>query len=129
MIDITKKYQTRDGEPVEIIAVNGREPFPVIGYIGDASTIVHMWRKSGSFLEDEEESRCDLIEISPYADWEIDDKILVSDDGIVWQRKHFAGVDDAGFPMAWYSGETSWTSRGGKYSWKYAKKPDEDKGE
>lgn len=128
MIDITKKYQTRDGKPVEFITDKGREPYVIMGYVGD-SVGVYSWGKEGKFWVTGEVSKDDLVEISPYADWEIDDRILVSNNGATWGNGHFAGVDDAGFPMAWYYGETSWTSRGGKFSWNYAKKPDEDKGE
>lgn len=33
MIDINKKYRTRDGRPVELLTTNARGAWPVIGYI------------------------------------------------------------------------------------------------
>jgi hypothetical protein len=46
VIDITKKYQTRDGRPVEILSTNGRRGWSVIGYIGDNPT-VRTWTSEG----------------------------------------------------------------------------------
>ena len=39
----------------------------------------------------------------------IDTKILVSDDGKKWDKRHYAGKKN-GIHSAWYHGKTSWTS-------------------
>lgn len=48
----------------------------------------------------------------PAVDWSkvpIDTKVLVSDDGICWYRRYFAGTND-GEPLVWYDGMTSWSA-------------------
>ena len=45
-LDLTKPVQTRDGVNVELINTRGREPYPILGYIGDSSTIVG-WQSNG----------------------------------------------------------------------------------
>lgn len=72
-------------------------------------------------------SRCDFGEsasyieaVTPYADWPIDAKVLVWGEGdSEKQKRHFAGVCDDGKPLAWDSGQTSWTSDR-SFVWDYA---------
>ena len=53
----------------------------------------------------------DLIEISPYEDFKIDDKVLVWDDGNFNKKMaHFAGIHKDGDPMSWANGRTSFTT-------------------
>ena len=40
--------QTRDGRSVTLIATEGREPWPLVGYTGDDSAI-HCWTATGTF--------------------------------------------------------------------------------
>jgi len=46
-----RKVVTRDGAVVEISKTDGREPFPVVGYIGDGQMPV-CWHSDGLFLRD-----------------------------------------------------------------------------
>ena len=65
-------------------------------------------------------SRLLIEEVSPYADWPIDAKILVADSDKGPKRKrYFAGVSTNGKPMGWISGGTSW-SESHTYEWDYA---------
>ena len=65
-------------------------------------------------------SRPYIEEVSPYADWPIDAKILVADsDKGPKQKRYFAGVSTNGKPMGWISGGTSW-SESHTYEWDYA---------
>jgi hypothetical protein len=55
----------------------------------------------------------DLIEISPYEGFKIDDKVLVWDDGYEHEKilRHFAGTNsNTGKPGAWQHGRTSFTT-------------------
>lgn len=63
-------------------------------------------------------------EPSFYDDWEIDDKIEVSNDKIIWVKRHFAGIDANGDILVWSDGSTSWTTIS-KSSWHYARKTEE----
>lgn len=57
MTDFTKlspedlaRVTTRDGRKAEIISTKGREPFPVVGYVGDEPTTTS-WMVCGSIYE------------------------------------------------------------------------------
>lgn len=62
-------------------------------------------------------------------DWSkvpIDTKVLVSDDGINWYRRYFAGIDThTNEYLAWSDGATSWANRS-TMLWKYIKLYKED---
>lgn len=57
-------------------------------------------------------------------DWSkvpIDTQVLVSDDGINWYRRYFAGIDThTNEHLAWSDGATSWANRS-TMPWKYIK--------
>ena len=67
MTDFTKlspedlaRVTTRDGKRVEIITTKGREPQPVVGYIGDLRG-TREWCANGLFYLDARECAVDLI--------------------------------------------------------------------
>jgi hypothetical protein len=63
MIDIAKKYKTREGLPVEIISVSGRGDFPILGYVAKGHT-VNYWTATGRWHSTPgAENRKDLIEV------------------------------------------------------------------
>jgi hypothetical protein len=49
MIDITKPVRTRNGTPVEIISDKGREPYTLVGYIGNGRELDE-WAADGAYL-------------------------------------------------------------------------------
>jgi hypothetical protein len=124
MIDINKQYKTRSGSDIELVSDAGREPYPIIGYTDD-SAVPMGWTRDGQYITTAT-SALDLVEVRPYEDWEIDDRIEVSADGIYWHKRHFAGIANDGIPMTWNAGLSSWTEEynGGKVPWKYARKPE-----
>lgn len=67
MIELGKKYRTRDGREVRIYAVDGGGIFPVHGSIlqGEGWTC-EMWRDDGGYRTSAaESSKFDLIEVRP----------------------------------------------------------------
>lgn len=69
MIDITKKYKTRLGEHVTIIFTDGRDPYPIVGYVGESCRI-STWSIEGRYQVDDNASCYDLIEIkAPTTKW------------------------------------------------------------
>lgn len=60
-------------------------------------------------------------------DAKVDTKILVSNDGENWCRRHFAKIKD-GILYAWENGSTSWTNNFGTNAWKYGKLAEESDG-
>ncbi len=61
MIDLTKPLQTRSGDPVEVITVEGRGPYPIVGYISDSAVDLACWRSDGSYSCDRTKHPFDLI--------------------------------------------------------------------
>lgn len=60
MIDMTKKYRTRDGRDVRILCVDGPGDYPVIGLVVDR---LNTWRQNGRILGIDEQRPLDLIEV------------------------------------------------------------------
>jgi hypothetical protein len=48
-IDFTKPVETVTGIPVQIISTSGREPYPVVGYVGEHSLSLDEWTSDGLF--------------------------------------------------------------------------------
>ena len=64
MIDINKKYRTRDGREVRIYAIDGHESFPVHGAIKmDGQWRVSTWNSSGNGITSSKGDR--LTEVPP----------------------------------------------------------------
>lgn len=62
-------------------------------------------------------------------DWskvDVDTKILVSEDGVVWRKRYFAKYENDKV-CAFVGGATSFSNRGSYISWKYAKLYKEEK--
>lgn len=52
-IDFTKPVETVTGIPVQIISISGREPYPVIGYVGEHSLALDEWTSDGLYNVEE----------------------------------------------------------------------------
>jgi hypothetical protein len=115
-----KKYNTRLGLDVIIYkiweeqnAIHGaavdRKGFQICALEWDLEGKVWGTTESGN----------DLIEVSPYADFKIDDKVLVWENSSICpvkRRGHFAGVSEDGKPTIWDMGRTSFTETN-KVTW------------
>jgi len=66
MISMNKKYQTRDGQPVELLTTRSRESrkWPVMGYIGDCKWVT-FWGPEGIHDVNGVRSNLDLVEVKP----------------------------------------------------------------
>ena len=81
MLDLTKPLQTRDGRPVTLITTQGREPWPLVGYIG-GNTSPWTWRSDGTIGK--WETDYDLINVpEPKRNGEVWVNIYVSDGGSI----------------------------------------------
>ena len=115
-----KKWRTVNGhKPVEFIGF-------LIGYISPTIFIqverdiillepFHLYLIYGcgepyTFIEEDTPS---------YADWPIDAKVWVWDDGKTKSKRYFAGIHEDGRPMAWVGGSTSWSDPT-TFVWDYA---------
>lgn len=115
MIDINKKYRTKEyGYNVRIIctdAVSEGGLYPVVALVRiNGNDVVTRYTENGSYLHSNG-SRHDLVEITPYYDFKIDDPVLVWDRfGETPQKRYFAGVDKGGDPTTFANGATSFSA-------------------
>lgn len=113
MIDITKKYRTRDGKPVRILATDLKGTLPIVVAInvGDYESIIALSPEGRQWSD--MNTPCDLIEVSPYEDYALDDPVMAVDytGAAQWFRGHFAGISN-GAPTVYKDGKTSWTASG-----------------
>lgn len=108
MISMNKKYKTRSGQSVRVLCVDRPDAkYPVIALVGDHGS-VETFSIEGTYCPDVGSGELDLIEVPPCADFKIDDPVMVRDE-YKWYRRHFAGVSEDGFPLAFYQGTTSFT--------------------
>lgn len=108
-VELGKKYKTRDGFDVEIIAIRPELKDGVIG-IMKGEDFVREWATDGTYSHDKEPCDFDLIEVPPYANLKVDDKVIVWDDNVgIKYRGYFAGVNEQDDPLVWDNG-TSWSN-------------------
>lgn len=63
-----------------------------------------------------------VIYEEPYADFKIDEPVMVRSCETGWCMENFAGVSDEGKPMTWAFG-TRWASEGNTYEWEECRRP------
>ena len=109
MIDLKKQYRTKDGRPVRLLCNDRRSTQCIVGLVDEGDyELLLSWDKDGESAGGS--SLSDLVEVSPYEDFKIDDKVLVkSHHAYEWKKRYFAGVDeDTGQPLTFADGLTSW---------------------
>ena len=117
MLDLTKPLSTRDGRPVTLITTQGREPWPLVGYVMDEVSVT-IWMNNGRF--DVIKSGRDLINIpEPKRSGEVWVSVYDSPDGGVafayYHKKEDSDKDAAAsnprpiarFSYKWTEGEGS----------------------
>jgi hypothetical protein len=123
-----KKYKTRLGVNVIIYKI-WEEQNKIHGAAVDTKNNLICtleWDLEGRVWQTTESGN-DLMEISPYADFKIDDKVLVWDDGQIEPYKyHFAGISKNGNPLTWDDGRTSFTETKFTSEWKNCAKYEEN---
>jgi|APSaa5957512493_1039668.scaffolds.fasta_scaffold01901_1 hypothetical protein len=123
-----KKYKTRNGLPARIICDDANnEDYPVVALIttGRGAEEVQVFTAGLRFHTHKGTSELDLIEVTEWDDFEIDDKVLVkdhySDD---WSKRYFAGVIDKK-PTIFDNGSTQYSNRFAPVAWKYCHRYEE----
>lgn len=119
IIDINKKYRTRNGFPAIIYKIydneDSRYTYPIHGAIycsTNAKYIIKTWTEYGKvqYIGDSDYNE-DLVEVAKYDDIAIDAPVLVWNDYSEkkWKR-HFAGMSKEGMPLTWCIGRTSFSA-------------------
>jgi hypothetical protein len=122
MIDINKQYKTRNGHPVRILCTDRKtDIFTVVGliYLADAE-VTSEWTAKGSHWATEELNDLDLIEVSPYEDFKVDDLC------VVWSSKskffrYFCKVEN-NIAYCFNAGTTSYTAATAVNHWENCRK-------
>lgn len=122
-IEMTKTYKTKSGLPVRILCVDRLNTlYPVVALVSD--TVIE-FRSDG--VSDRWVEKLDLVEVSPYDDFKIDEPVMVRGaNDMDWRRMYFAGIDKDGYAAVWDCGATSWTARGGRHSCFECRRPTEE---
>jgi len=136
-IEVGKYYKTRCGYKVQIYAIHAEKDWyrNVHGaFFKSDCWVSESWVAKGKFLELEEHD-FDIVsewtEPHPAESWEVDKKILVSDDGQIWAKRHFSKFEN-GAVYTWPSGLTSWSNTSvfpsfeDDMAWKFAKPAEEE---
>ena len=125
LISMDKKYKTRCGYPVRILCVDRKDDRPVLFlYTINDSEIA--CRASSTGKVDWTDTDYDLVEVSPYEDFKKDDKVMVSEDGIIWYKRYFSHATVKG-AYVFDNGNTSWTEpNGDTTNWLYCRKPTQE---
>ena len=90
MISMDKKYKTRDNQKVRILATDiDNEVYPVAAEI---SGCIYEFTNEGYFYPYRGINKLDLIEVSPYEDLKIDDKVIAKFASQVQRKAYFAGL-------------------------------------
>lgn len=122
MISKDKKYRYKGFVSVVEILATSRPAFQssaqVISMDTDGTLTYHAangWSKAG-------DKYC-LVEVTPWDDIKINDPVMVRDKpDQKWIKRHFAGIDHLGFPLAFIEGCTSWTSFTPANPWRECRK-------
>lgn len=112
MIDINKKYRTKSGLKVRILATDLKDDFPVVTAHIDSkgSEFIRRYNKNGKYYDDNIDHQLDLVEYNPAEDLNVDDRILVKAHGSpTWLRRHFSHLGKHGKVYAFIDGCTSFT--------------------
>lgn len=122
-ISMGKKYRTRDGRAVRVLAVDlgGPAEFTVVAATKekDGKEYVGLHTKEGRYCTTRKDNIRDLIEITPFDDMKIDDPVTITtgSQGNVGKVFHFAGTTEDGRPKVWAQGRTSLTVKNKVCDW------------
>lgn len=128
-IDINKQYRTVSGNKVEILKTGVSNLYWSVAALITSPTGVQYletYHDDGRVRLDKQPSENDLVEISPFDQFKIDDLVMVRDyKERTWNRRYFAGVDEKGRAKAWDAGTTSWSveDRDDYSSWDECRRP------
>lgn len=134
-ISMDKKYKTANGLPARVICIDrNHKSFPVIALVtiptqGGTVESHSVYTAYGKYWYDGPADENDLVEITEFDEFKIDDPVMVRyDENSPWVRRYFAGVDEHGKAQTWIDGMTSWTAMGDsedlrKTTWDHCRRP------
>ena len=108
MIEMTKKYKTRGGMSVRILATDIKDKYSVCAAVLENGESLCSFTKEGLFVEGEE-TNFDLIEVTPYDDFKEDDLCVVWGEEGAKRFRYFSHVEN-GAVNCFVLGCTSYTT-------------------
>lgn len=115
----------RNGAEARILCVDANGDYPIVSLAKDGACRTHT--KEGTIHKPDSawgQSHYDLMPIGKY-NYETDDKVLVSNDNVVWFNRHFSHEKN-GIAYTFECGRTSWSNTISSVSeWKFCKKASE----
>jgi hypothetical protein len=107
-IDFTMPVETVTGIPVQIISTSGREPYPVVGYVGEDSLALNEWTLGGFYLSSESESDYNLRNkaTQPEEPWAAEKAAFAAGETIQYSSGYNPAWSDVFDPM-WLPASTS----------------------
>lgn len=127
MIEMNKKYKTKTGLSVRILCTDLQDKnYPIIAAImQDNEEIVVSFTETGKFIENKEYG-LDLIEVTPYDDFKVDDLCVVWDESCHPVFRYF-GMEVSGMAYCFEDGKTSFTAtKDALLSWDFCRKATEE---
>jgi len=113
-----------------VLAIDCAGDCPVAIELEDGSILT--FTEDGYYFADRRQDYYDLIEVSPYADFKTDERVMISNDGVYWHRRHFDKEMD-GVAYCFEYGRTSWTIGDREsyddcesYPWNFCRRPTEE---
>lgn len=127
---MNKKYKTIDGREARILAADLPGDFPIVAavFFADCDPLVCRYRADMRVEPSYTGRTLDLVEVGPWDDFKIDDRVLVRDhDSQAWACRYFAGISHNGKPMTFSHGSTSWSRNRDSppVVWTYCKKAED----
>ena len=108
MIEMAKKYKTRGGMSVRILATDIKDKYSVCAAVLENGESLCSFTKEGLFVEGEE-TNFDLIEVTPYDDFKEDDLCVVWGEEGAKRFRYFSHVEN-GAVNCFVLGCTSYTT-------------------
>jgi len=107
-----------------VLAIDCAGDSPVVIELENGSILT--FTEDGYYFADRRQDYYDLIEVSPYADFKTDERVMISIDGVYWHRRHFDKEMD-GVAYCFEYGRTSWTIDDCEsYPWDFCRRPTEE---
>ena len=129
MIEMGKKYKTRSGLPVRVVATDIKSPYPVVAalLVSCDVEIIRSYTHTGEFLLGDTNHPNDLIEVTLYDDFKEDDLCVVWNDDNKGNKlfRYFHKVNSTGKALCFNHGKTSFNISECSF-WDNCRKPTEE---
>lgn len=125
-VEMGKEYKTKSGQIVRrvLCADRNTDEYPVV--VEMESGEICTYTSAGAFIS-EAANPMDLVEITKWHDFKIDDKVMVRKNGsATWYKRYFSGDNGEGKPTAFHNGGSLWSNINYPAVWDECRRPTEE---